>query len=73
MTERGGGRVVPEEALMVLSTTDVNQRDKEGGREGRGGGSAGGVCVCVCVCVQLNMPFEIIHKNNKLPVLQECD
>ena len=50
MTERGGGRVVPEEALMVLSTTDVNQGDKEGGREGRGGGSAGGVCVCVCVC-----------------------
>ena len=51
VTERGGRRVVPEETLMVLRTTDVNQGDKEGGREGRGGGSAGCVCVCVCVCV----------------------
>ena len=74
VTERGGGRVVPEETLMVLRTTDVNQGDKEGGREGRGGGSAGCVCVCVIKPVlHVNTPFESVYEKNKLPVLQECD
>ena len=59
VTERGGGRVVPEETFMALRTTDVNQEDKQGGREGRGGGSAACVCVCVCVCVCSQINIEV--------------